>query len=369
MSGPALSPELAELFAGNGPASSEAVEVLRPFRRIPIDLRSPPHAPRVLAKLVYVGLLTVLQSEPGVGKSWLAAWLANQLMSDGYPVIFIDEEGGPELVTERLLALGADPDVVATLFHYFAFESRRWGDEDLLALDSLISSVPGCALAVLDSLPDFLAAAQLSEDSATDVTQFVNTVCRRFRDAGIAQLLLDHPPKPPVEGKAKRSRYSRGSGAKLAKADATLLAESVEQFDAHTSGRLQIWKTKDRRGRLEVPWHTQRGLELLVTVAAGAVTIEPAETPAAPTWDGPTECMAAVLAVLEAEAPDEMTGNALIDRLRALGHGFRDKTVREAAERLAVDGKASMRTGRNNARLFSWKPSENTQEVPLDEAL
>src|SRR5207302_1867970 len=33
----------------------------------------------------------------------------------------------------------------------------------------------------------------------------------------------------------------------------TILVEQPEKFDAHTSGTLALWKTKDRRGRIDMP--------------------------------------------------------------------------------------------------------------------
>ena len=347
----------------------------RPFTPVPLDLTRPLEAPRLLCRFLYAGRLTVLQGEPASGKTWLADWIARDLLAAGSRVILFDEEGGEDLVTERLVALGADPKAVAERFTYFAFEGRQWDEADLAGLDEVLAEIPPpalpAALAIFDSLPDFLAAAGLSEDLAGDVTNFVNRVCRRLLAAGVAVLLLDHLKKPdPDPRKRTRSRYARGSGAKLAKADATLLVEVAEEFDATHSGRIRLFKTKDRRGRLDVPGMHSDGLELDVVVEGGRVDFVPRVGPARVDgghWEGPTECMAAVLRVLEAEAPDELSGRRLVERLRALGYPFREATVREAAERLALEGQASVRNGPRNSRLFRWRPEGNTSEVELDE--
>ena len=347
----------------------------RPFTPVALDLTRPLEAPRLLHRFVYAGRLTVLQGEPASGKTWLADWIACDLLAAGSRVILFDEEGGEDLVTERLVALGADPAGVAERFTYFAFEGRQWDEADLAGLDEILAEIPPpalpAALAIFDSLPDFLAAAGLSEDLAGDVTNFVNRVCRRFLAAGVAVLLLDHLKKPDVDPRKRtRSRYARGSGAKLAKADATLLVEVVQEFDATHSGRVRLFKTKDRRGRLDVPGMHSDGLELNVVVEGGRVDLVPRVGAArvdGGQWEGPTECMAAVLRVLEAEAPDELSGRRLVERLRALGYPFREATVREAAERLALEGQASVRNGPRNSRLFTWQPEGNTVEMQLDE--
>lgn len=356
------------------------VTVARPFVPTLLDLTKPPPPPVQLGRFLYAGGFHALQGEPGCGKSWLALWMAAQIAESGHGVIYLDEEGGPDLVTERLAALDVDPRAVRSRFRYFPFEGRRWDNDDLAALDQLVSLLPNAQLAVFDSLPDFLAAGGRSEDSAHDVTAFVGTVVRRFLAAGIAVLVLDHLRKPEQDVKRRsRSRYARGSGAKLAKPDATFLLETETVFDPTTSGRLRLWKTKDRRGRLDVPWVTADALELAVDVENGNVSITEDETERAVPWDGPTSCMEAVLQLLRAASPEEFSGRRLCERMRAAGHPFRDSTIKEAAERLAGKrvvsydrgladpGAITVSNGPRGSRLYRWSEGQNTQEMPLDE--
>jgi KaiC/GvpD/RAD55 family RecA-like ATPase len=342
--------------------------IKRPFNRVAIDLRAPLPPVEILVRYLYAGCLTVLQSEPGVGKSWLAAWLSLHVMETGRAVIYIDEEGGPELISERLQALGADPDLVAEQFHYFAFEGRAWGWDDIMALEALIASIDNLSLAVLDSLPDFLAAAAKDEDRASDVTAFIANVCGRFRSAGCAQLLLDHLPKPPTEGRQKRSRYSRGSGAKLAKADATLLLESVDEFDTETSGKLKLWKTKDRRGRLALPALSKAGRELIVTVGNGTLAIAESDRPEKPAWDGPTDCMAKVTEWLSTHH-GEHSKRQIETGVRAAGHGFRREVIIVAVERLAESRAINHRRGPRNSDLYSRRSGDDVRTVDSQRGL
>lgn len=340
------------------PEPDEPLEPVRPFTRLHIDLRNPPAPPVMLHRLIYAGLLTVIQSEPGVGKSWIAGWQAWQALAAGYSVVYMDEEGGPDLITERMIALGADPDVVDLRFHYFAFEARSWGEDDLLALDQVITDAQTSgplALGVLDSLPDFLAAAALDEDRARDVTTFVLKVCSRFRAAAAACLLLDHLKKP--EPGAKQSRYSRGSGAKLAKADATLLLEEGSHFDVNTSGQLRVWKTKDRRGRLDLPTLGHEPYLLNVIVTGGAVRFEETSQPIANRAEHTySAAQQAVIDVLRNQPGVEFSRNRMLDELKAANKGFKVATIGAAIALLRGAGAITVREGARGAQLMSWLP-------------
>lgn len=308
---------------------------------------------------LYAGGLHTLQSEPGVGKSWLALWLTLHLIQDGYTVIYMDEEGGHELIVERLQALGANPDLVDTHLLYYPFPERAWTDQDLLALGEVIQqagTVGQLAVGILDSLPDFLDAANLEENSGKDVTRFIRRLLRPFRDVDAALLVLDHLTKPDESSGSskKRSRYSRGSGAKLAKAHLAILVETDTEFDTTTSGAVKVWKTKDRRGRVELPGLKHDPLILEVKVTDGQVRITPTErTPATKSeWDGPTECMNAILAFCAAHSDTRFTVNKLTDKV-----GFRQPTVKVAAALLHKNGDLRYELGPRNADTY-WHQTQ-----------
>lgn len=285
---------------------------------------------------LYAGRLTAIQSEPGVGKTWLAIWLALNCITAGGAVLYMDEEGGPELIAERLRLLGATPEQIDGRLFYVPFPTRQWDLADHAALHQLLEQHPDIRLAVFDSLPDFLALAGKSEDSAQDVTWWIDRVCGICRDHDVAQVVLDHLVKPDPDAKRRsQSRYSRGSGAKLAKVDSTLLVETFQDFDAHTSGGLKLWKTKDRRGRLNLPNLASSPVLIDVTVANGSVELdvrdpEP-DTPAAQRHHRPTRLMERLAEALErfnaagvkpsqAKLEDSLKGNraAKLEALRCL---------------------------------------------------
>lgn len=338
-----------------------AAKFMRPFQRVTVDLTvNLPPTPLLTDWIYGGGCLTVLQSEPGVGKSWVALWLCLGIIDAGYDAIYIDEEGGLELVHERLALLGADPVAVAGHFHYFAFENRTWGEEDMLALTAMLGGVEQPRLAVLDSLPDFLAVAGQDEDRAKDVTSFIKKVCGAFREVGCSQLLLDHLTKPNTDGKKHRSRYSRGSGSKLGKADATLLLEAEEEFDTHTSGKLKVWKTKDRRGRLPLPNLTKPGRPLLVTVGGGLVRFVEAEEEGVGVERKPTVLMERISMALEGRL-DEVTQNGLLSIVNG-----NTTYKKKALEHLVADGYVSREKQGQAYLIASVKPYRNPEEASVE---
>lgn len=266
------------LAAGHTLADWTAVAHPKAFKRVLLGdiVRKGVPEPTMVHPWLYAGGLHAIQAEPGVGKTWLAAWLSMQLLEDGWHVVYLDEEGGDELVAERFEAMGADPDLLDTHLHYLPFPQRTWDDDDVEALRDMLSAIDGkVGLGVLDSLPDFLAAADKDEDRGKDVTRFVHRVLAPFREVGAALVVLDHLVKPKTDGQPKtRSRYSRGSGAKLGKTHLTILVEQPEEFDRGRSGRLRLWRTKDRRGYTNLPRLTDAGLDIAVTTGGGRVSFE-----------------------------------------------------------------------------------------------
>jgi hypothetical protein len=70
-------------------------------------------------------------------------------------------------------------------------------------------------------------------------------------------------------------------------------------------------------------------------------------------WHGPTQCMAAVLALLTAAAPAELSVSSVYRDLVATGSKFRRETVLQAAAQLHAEGRVVMRHGPRNAQLYS----------------
>jgi hypothetical protein len=81
-------------------------------------------------------------------------------------------------------------------------------------------------------------------------------------------------------------------------------------------------------------------------------------------WHGPTECAAAIVALLT-DLDCELSARRLADAVRGRGLSFRNETIREAAELAAADGRLTARTGPRQSRLY--RAGRPPQEA-LDEA-
>jgi hypothetical protein len=212
------------------------------------------------ADMLYLGAVHTLTGPPDCGKTTLASWWMLQVVRAERTVLFLDEEGGRDLVTEKFQALGAKP---GERIAYVPFPGRGWSYADIAALADLMTARrPG--LVVWDSAAMFLARAGLDENAAADVTRFYSrilTPCARQR--GAAVLVIDHDAK-----NGEPSRYARGSGAKLAATDVAYKIDPVRPFSRTRSGVSRLTVTKDRRGWLhrqhEVTFTTGALLEVSV---------------------------------------------------------------------------------------------------------
>jgi hypothetical protein len=211
----------------------------RPF--VPVDLaelaRQGVPAPEMVCHgLLYRGGLHSLAGPPDAGKSTLLYLWALELLDQGERVVLLDEESGREQVTEKLLALGATPDLLGPdHLIYQDFPARTWDPADQQALAELLDRTRP-ALVGLDSAGAFLAVAGLSENESEHVTGFYKAVLlHAARTWNTAVVVLDHQGKSDEAG-----RYARGSGAKLALVDVHLRVEAVVPFSRSQSGLLKL---------------------------------------------------------------------------------------------------------------------------------
>src|SRR5262249_22261049 len=157
------------------------------------------------------------------------------------------EELGEKVIAERLVALGADPDMVERRFAYFPFPSWQvkppGGPRDIALHRGLLQALrPLLKLVVYDTATDSLSEAQLDENSGVDVTTWVKSYPEQARSAGAAQLVLDHTTKDGAVG-----RHAVGSRAKRAKAKVQYAMRTTARFDRTSSGRVLIELTKNTR--------------------------------------------------------------------------------------------------------------------------
>lgn len=172
----------------------------------------------------------------GMGKTWMMLWIVLQVIEQGLRVILFDMENGRRIIAERLKQLGADPEKLDELLHYYSAPSL-----DPVRYEVLLEEVEP-ALVVFDSWINFLASDGLDENVSNDIASWAVNYTHPARNRGSAVLLLDHVPK---EGQS-----SRGSGRKKDEVDVQWSLRNPFSFDRDMVGRLILHREKDREGWL-----------------------------------------------------------------------------------------------------------------------
>lgn len=218
-------------------------------------------APSFAGDMLYAGGLHCIAGPPDSGKTSVALYWMVELLRSGARVAFFDEEGGSDIVAEKLIALGAAAGDVRNLT-YVPFPGKMWDDQDVRGLMEFLGSVEP-AMVLWDSSAAFLARAGLDENSAPAVTSWWSRVLTPLaRDLHAAVLVIDHDTKS-----GEQSRYARGSGAKLAALDVQFKVEIAKPFSRDQDGMLKLTVTKDRRGYLHRDW--------MIRMETGSGTIRP----------------------------------------------------------------------------------------------
>ena len=314
--------------------------------------------------LLYPGRIHAFNAESESGKSWLALWACLERVESGEHVLYIDFEDEAADVVGRLLAMGAEPGQLLERFHYV----RPDDPIDMgarLRVVAMLKAWP-VTLCVIDGVAEAMGMSGWNEDKTPDVVAFYTALPRAVARRGAAVVLIDHLTKD----RDRQGDDARGSGHKRAGITASYKLLRIEPFGRDRTGRAKLFVTKDRPGFVR-GFASENGRlagELVLESSHGgtAVTllVRPSEGGGgggeSDGWEGPTQCMAALAALLGEQPEEEFTTNQLVTALRARGLSYRNETIREAAERLALEGRCEVRTGPRRARLF--KASEARAE-------
>jgi hypothetical protein len=294
-----------------------------------------PEPVRLFNDLLYRGALHSLAGPPDCGKSTVAYQAALDLLGAGLPVVILDEEGGREVVTEKLLALGAKPAGLGGIA-YCEFPTRRWDEADRAGLWKLLEVVRP-AMVLVDSAGAFLAVAGQNENWAEHTIPFYKLMLQAARDHDAAVIVVDHVKKDDANG-----RYARGSGAKLAIVDVAFMVDAIRPFSRLQDGLLKFKVTKDRRGFLHRQWEIRVSVEDGLALAFERVQDEQGD----PALAGMAPATIKVLTVLRT-AGIELSNQQIGDRVKAqFGHGLKRTTISKACLELLERGATRVaRTG------------------------
>lgn len=225
-------------------ASGTAGPAFERFARVDLAsaIVSPAQRPPMVAEeMLYAGRVHGIYAAGGQGKTWMAVEIIERVIRQGKDIVFIDQENGERIVSDRLRDVGADPETVRRHLHYVPFPSMDLSGEALAEFVALLEEIRP-ALVVIDSWINCLAAAGLDENSAVDIARWAEAYPQQARKRGMAVLILDHVPK---EGGS-----ARGSGRKLDYVDVMFELRNPLKFDRENIGRIDLYLRKDREGWL-----------------------------------------------------------------------------------------------------------------------
>lgn len=222
-----------------------ANEPIRHYKRLDLDAPVPP-VNWVIEDLIEAGIVTVFTGDGGVGKSFLSMAMAvaiasgekeyiGQAVQKHGPVMYVDEEQAPDLVLQRLAALGLKPEHRHNI-DYLNFAGVDLYSEPEKLLDEVIDSNPIAVF--IDSQSAVSIGAE--ENSNDHMTRLFRDAFRPLsRATGAAVVILHHTTKD-------NRGQPRGASAIRNQADQVLSVVEAET-DNVTTGRLNIFASKPRR--------------------------------------------------------------------------------------------------------------------------
>jgi len=291
------------------------------------------------------GLSHRVFGQPEGGKTMWATRQAAEVLKAGGCVFWIDMEMTPDLLKGYLLAHGVED---FSRLHYFR-EPPLVGDKDSRESWVLVLKAYRPDLVVADAQAGVLAAADMNENSSSDVLQWDDmyfAVARRELDA--ATLMIDHT------GHENQER-ERGASGKKAAAKIQFLIVKTAPFDKQVLGQIRVGCTKNTPSA-EIPkvaFYAVGGTPLTWEETAAPSTEERVLAQEASDEEREEATADKVLFVLADEA-DGLSGTALENAV-----GGNHDEVRRARNRLVDDGflVAEKRNGRGGGMLFRTSPN------------
>ena len=195
--------------------------------------------------LFYPGKLHWLSGEPESGKSWVAAIVAGDALADGQNAIYIDFEGEPTAIVERLIALGVPLPAIENQLAYFRPETPMSDEVVAQVLETAKTLQP--FVSVIDGVGAGMGVSGYDSNKALDFYGWWNRLgqplCKLTSGPTLAN---DHV----VKDVANRNGYSVGTGQKQAAIDVHIGIEVSSPFGIGLTGRLRLVLQKDRAGRI-----------------------------------------------------------------------------------------------------------------------
>lgn len=322
-------------------------------------------------QLLYPGLEHAVIAHTAAGKTWFAlACVTSELLAGNRVVYLHFEESTPASTVERLQRIGL-PDAAITDGLRFVAPTKP-----ARALDPLLEVKP--TLVVFDGVNEAMVLHGVKID-----LEGWSAVRRRlvepFKAAGAAVLECDHLPlnADPLRGDAYGTVHKGNvvDGVRFA-------LVRKERFGRGRRGRSMVYSTKDRPGQVERHGRDSDGSAVFLgTLVVDDTGTTPdfltlyapkpaAEEPADTGDDSNADLRAAVMSTI-AGLPDQRVESRrrLLTHLRKAQHPARDGAVRDAIDRLVVDGELTEEPGRNRSVGYRVSAPAGASQAPASKAV
>ncbi|MBX7453399.1 hypothetical protein GR927_35920 [Mycolicibacterium sp. 3033] len=303
-------------------------------------------------QLLYPNLEHAVIAHTAAGKTWFALACVTAELLAGHRVVYLHfEESSPASTVERLLRIGLSADVIAGGLRFVAPSKPARALDDLLAVKPTLVVFDGVNEAMV------LHGVKIDLEGWSAVRR---RIVEPFKAAGAAVLECDHLPlnADPLRGDAYGTVHKGNviDGVRFA-------LVRKERFGRRRRGRSLVYSTKDRPGQVEMHGRDSDG----TAVFLGTLVVDDTDTtPDFLTLYAPKPATAAEAGECTVDPPDELrtaivatlagltdrrvdSRRRLLTHLRKAGHPARDGLVRDAIDRLVVDGELIEEPGRNRS--------------------
>lgn len=194
----------------------------------------------------YAGRVNGVFGDPEAAKSWLAMIGAVEALTAGQRTAYIDvDHNGPQIITERLILLGARPEDLANPDRFQLHEPDD-GPALMTTIDQLAAWTP--AYVVLDSIGEMMPMLGIKSVDNDELSTALRTTATRLAKTGACVVTVDHLPK---NTEARTSGFAIGGTAKKRAIDGAYLhAEAQREPAPGHIGKIALRIEKDRPGRL-----------------------------------------------------------------------------------------------------------------------
>ncbi len=196
--------------------------------------------------LFYAGRVNGIFGDPEAAKTWLAMVGAVEALTAGQRAAFIDvDHNGAQIITERLMLLGANPLDLADPARFQLHEPDD-GDALRTTIRHLVTWQP--AYVVLDSIGEMMPMLGIKSVDNDELSGALRTTATALANTGACVVTIDHLPKST---ESRTSGFAIGGTAKKRAIDGSYIhADATVPPAPGHHGKILLRIEKDRPGRL-----------------------------------------------------------------------------------------------------------------------